>query len=134
MMEELSSQEETLQKLERLTHLETVVAEQRIRIEKYRTMYETLKTEHVQVEDVRSYLSPSVFVQKDLEIFGLIFQALVIKITNIYTLQLKENNLFNYLILAPIQVFLTFYIFYLKMIGDMLDLFDLLDASRQHQQ
>lgn len=44
---------ETLQKLERLNQLETVVAEQRIRIEKYRTMYETLKTEHEQNEDVR---------------------------------------------------------------------------------
>ena len=47
-----SSQADTLQKLERLTQLETMVAEQRIRIEKYRTMYETIKTELVQVEDV----------------------------------------------------------------------------------
>ena len=46
---------ETLQKLERLNQLETVVAEQRIRIEKYRTMYETLKTEHEQNEDVRLF-------------------------------------------------------------------------------
>eukprot|EP00794_Sanderia_malayensis_P005390 gene5390-6063_t len=53
-MEELNAQEETLQKLERLTNLETMVAEQRIRIEKYRTMYETLKAEHVQIEDVKS--------------------------------------------------------------------------------
>ena len=46
---------ETLQKLERLNQLETVVAEQRIRIEKYRTMYETLKTEHEQNEDARLF-------------------------------------------------------------------------------
>jgi len=45
------SHEETIQKLERLNQLETVTAEQRIRIEKYRTMYETLKAEHEQVED-----------------------------------------------------------------------------------
>ncbi len=51
-MEDLTAQTETLQKLERLTNLETMVAEQRIRIEKYRTMYETLKAEHVQIEDV----------------------------------------------------------------------------------
>ena len=50
------SQAETLQKLERLTQLETMVAEQRIRIEKYKTMYETLKTEHVEVEEVRPIL------------------------------------------------------------------------------
>ena len=42
---------ETIQKLERLNQLETVTAEQRIRIEKYRTMYETLKAEHEQIED-----------------------------------------------------------------------------------
>ena len=47
------SQGETLQKLERLTQLETMVAELRIRIEKYRTMYETIKTEHVELEEVR---------------------------------------------------------------------------------
>lgn len=45
------SHEETIQKLERLNQLETVTAEQRIRIEKYRTMYETLKAEHEQVEE-----------------------------------------------------------------------------------
>ena len=54
------SQAETLQKLERLTHLETMVAEQRIRIEKYRTMYETIKTELVQVEDVSTVFCPSI--------------------------------------------------------------------------
>ena len=47
---------ETIQKLERLNQLETVTAEQRIRIEKYRTMYETLKAEHDQMEDVRKFL------------------------------------------------------------------------------
>ena len=46
------SQAETLQKLERLTQLETMVAELRIRIEKYRTMYETIKTEHFELEEV----------------------------------------------------------------------------------
>ena len=46
------SQAETLQKLERLTQLETMVAELRIRIEKYRTMYETIKTEHADLEEV----------------------------------------------------------------------------------
>jgi len=48
------SQAETLQKLERLTQLETMVAELRIRIEKYRTMYETIKTEHADLEEVKS--------------------------------------------------------------------------------
>ena len=43
---------ETMQRLERLNHLETVTAEQRIRIEKYKTMYETLKAESEQLEDV----------------------------------------------------------------------------------
>ncbi|XP_057307127.1 centrosomal protein of 83 kDa-like [Hydractinia symbiolongicarpus] len=42
---------ETIQKLERLNQLETVTAEQRIRIEKYRTMYETLKAESEQLQD-----------------------------------------------------------------------------------
>lgn len=45
---------ETIQKLERLNQLETVTAEQRIRIEKYRTMYETLKAESEQLQDVRN--------------------------------------------------------------------------------
>lgn len=43
---------ETIQKLERLNQLETITAEQRIRLEKYRTMYETLKAEQEQTEDV----------------------------------------------------------------------------------
>jgi len=44
---------ETIQKLERLNQLETVTAEQRIRIEKYRTMYETLKAEHENNDEER---------------------------------------------------------------------------------
>ena len=47
---------ETMQRLERLNHLETVTAEQRIRIEKYKTMYETLKAESEQLEDVSFHL------------------------------------------------------------------------------
>ncbi|XP_065071906.1 centrosomal protein of 83 kDa-like [Rhopilema esculentum] len=54
MMADAYTQAETLQKLERLTQLETMVAEQRIRIEKYRTMYETIKTEHVQLEEEKT--------------------------------------------------------------------------------
>eukprot|EP00795_Rhopilema_esculentum_P012473 gene12473-3152_t len=53
-MADAYTQAETLQKLERLTQLETMVAEQRIRIEKYRTMYETIKTEHVQLEEEKT--------------------------------------------------------------------------------
>lgn len=47
------SHAETIQKLERLNQLETMTAEQRIRIEKYRTMYETLKAEQEQSDEVR---------------------------------------------------------------------------------
>ena len=46
------SHAETIQKLERLNQLETMTAEQRIRIEKYRTMYETLKAEQEQSDEV----------------------------------------------------------------------------------
>ncbi|XP_047128729.1 centrosomal protein of 83 kDa-like isoform X1 [Hydra vulgaris] len=42
---------ETLLKLERLNQLETITAEQRIRIEKYRTMYETVKADHDYLEE-----------------------------------------------------------------------------------
>ncbi|XP_066930488.1 centrosomal protein of 83 kDa-like [Clytia hemisphaerica] len=45
------SHAETIQKLERLNQLETMTAEQRIRIEKYRTMYETLKAEQEQSDE-----------------------------------------------------------------------------------
>lgn len=52
-------QSEMLQKLERMGNLESVVTEQRMRIEKLKTTYETLKAEHLQLQDVRissSYL------------------------------------------------------------------------------
>ena len=51
------SHAETIQKLERLNQLETMTAEQRIRIEKYRTMYETLKAEQEQSDEVFSFSS-----------------------------------------------------------------------------
>ena len=43
---------EILQKLEMIGNLESVVTEQKIRIEKLRTTYETLKAEHVQLKEV----------------------------------------------------------------------------------
>lgn len=45
-------QMEILQKLEMIGNLESVVTEQKIRIEKLRTTYETLKAEHVQLKEV----------------------------------------------------------------------------------
>ena len=48
-------QVEILQKLEKMGNLESVVTEQKIRIEKLRTTYETLKAEHLQLQDV-SYI------------------------------------------------------------------------------
>ena len=45
-------QVEILQKLEKMGNLESVVTEQRIRIEKLRTTYETLKAQHLQLQDV----------------------------------------------------------------------------------
>ena len=45
-------QVEILQKLEKMGNLESVVTEQKIRIEKLRTTYETLKAEHLQLKDV----------------------------------------------------------------------------------
>ena len=46
-------QSEILQKLEKMGNLESVVTEQRMRIEKLKTTYETLKTDHLQLQDVR---------------------------------------------------------------------------------
>lgn len=45
-------QVEILQKLEKMGNLESVVTEQKIRIEKLRTTYETLKAEHLQLQDL----------------------------------------------------------------------------------
>ena len=45
-------QVEILQKLEKMGNLESVVTEQKIRIEKLRTTYETLKAQHLQLQDV----------------------------------------------------------------------------------
>lgn len=45
-------QTEILQKLEKMGNLEAVVTEQKIRIEKLRTTYETLKAEHLQLQDI----------------------------------------------------------------------------------
>lgn len=47
-----TQQMELLQKLEMIGNLESVVTEQKIRIEKLRTTYETLKAEHVQLKEV----------------------------------------------------------------------------------
>ena len=48
-------QMEILQKLEKMGNLESVVTEQKLRIEKLRTTYETLKAEHLQLQDVRIF-------------------------------------------------------------------------------
>ena len=77
MMADAYTQAETLQKLERLTQLETMVAEQRIRIEKYRTMYETIKTEHVQLEEVSQ-------LESNLEIKSKLYLRLYIYILTKY--------------------------------------------------
>ena len=45
-------QMEIVQKLEMIGNLESVVTEQKIRIDKLRTTYETLKAEHVQLKEV----------------------------------------------------------------------------------
>lgn len=45
-------QVEILQKLEKMGNLESVVTEQKIRIEKLRTTYETLKAQHLQLQDL----------------------------------------------------------------------------------
>ena len=50
-------QTEILQKLEKMGNLEAVVTEQKIRIEKLRTTYETLKAEHLQLQDVSFQLA-----------------------------------------------------------------------------
>ena len=46
------SQSEILQKLERVGSLESVVTEQRMRMEKLKTTYEMLKAEHIQLQNV----------------------------------------------------------------------------------
>lgn len=56
---------ETIQKLERLNQLETVTAEQRIRIEKYRTMYETLKAESEQLQDDKQKQESDMLLMKE---------------------------------------------------------------------
>lgn len=53
-------QVEILQKLEKMGNLESVVTEQKIRIEKLRTTYETLKAEHLQLQDVSYKINFSV--------------------------------------------------------------------------
>ena len=45
-------QVEILQELEKMGNLESVVTEQKIRIEKLRTTYESLKAQHFQLQDV----------------------------------------------------------------------------------
>jgi len=45
-------QVEILEKLEKMGNLESVVTEQKIRIEKLRTTYETLKAQHLQLQDL----------------------------------------------------------------------------------
>lgn len=52
------SQSEIVQKLERMGNLESVVAEQRMRMEKLKTTYEMLKAEHLQLKDVRKLKFP----------------------------------------------------------------------------
>ena len=52
------SQTEILQKLERVGNLESVVTEQRMRMEKLKTTYEMLKAEHIQLQEVcKTYLT-----------------------------------------------------------------------------
>ena len=50
--EQSLSQTEILQKLERVGNLESVVTEQRMRMEKLKTTYEMLKAEHIQLQEV----------------------------------------------------------------------------------
>jgi hypothetical protein len=50
--EQALSQTEILQKLERVGNLESVVTEQRMRMEKLKTTYEMLKAEHIQLQEV----------------------------------------------------------------------------------
>lgn len=45
-------QVEILQELEKMGNLESMVTEQKIRIEKLRTTYESLKAQHLQLQDV----------------------------------------------------------------------------------
>ncbi|CAB4030083.1 Hypothetical predicted protein, partial [Paramuricea clavata] len=49
--EQALSQTEILQKLERVGNLESVVTEQRMRMEKLKTTYEMLKAEHIQLQE-----------------------------------------------------------------------------------
>jgi FtsZ-binding cell division protein ZapB len=46
------SQTEVLEKLEKVGNLESVVTEQRMRMEKLKTTYEMLKAEHIQLQEV----------------------------------------------------------------------------------
>lgn len=55
-------QVEILQKLEKMGNLESVVTEQKIRIEKLRTTYETLKAQHLQLQDVSLFVCYLKFV------------------------------------------------------------------------
>ena len=56
-------QSDIVQKLERMGNLESVVAEQRMRIEKLKTTYEMLKAEHLQLKDVSfKYLTHSLYM------------------------------------------------------------------------
>ena len=43
---------EILEKLERVGNLESVITEQRMRMEKLKTTYEMLKAEHIQLQEV----------------------------------------------------------------------------------
>jgi len=70
-------QMEILQKLEMIGNLESVVTEQKIRIEKLRTTYETLKAEHVQLKEV-SLIYISLQLTVPLETMGLFAAILLV--------------------------------------------------------
>ena len=53
------SQTEVLEKLEKVGNLESVVTEQRMRMEKLKTTYEMLKAEHIQLQEVCVSLNSS---------------------------------------------------------------------------
>lgn len=61
---------EMLDKLERMGNLESVVAEQRMRIEKLKTTYETLKVEHLQLQDVSKTLLHNIFYKIALHVMS----------------------------------------------------------------
>ena len=59
------SQTEVLEKLEKVGNLESVVTEQRMRMEKLKTTYEMLKAEHIQLQEVCALTNSSFCIHTD---------------------------------------------------------------------